>query len=314
VKAAEARNVAVIGAGLMGPGIALTFARGGFNVRLHDLTADKVQRALDRIRADLALFVENGLASASDVEDTVGRIQGTTDLADALHEAHYVVEAVFEDLAVKQQLFREFERLCPAPTVLASNTSALSVDDIACTARCPERVIAANYWNPPHILPLVEVVPGRRTSTDTVEFTCEILRRSGKRPVVLQKYVPGYIGNRLQFALLREAVSLVERGIASAEDVDAVVEQSFGRRLAVTGPLKTADLGGLDVFLSISRTLFQDLNNSSEAARLLLEAVQQGHLGAKTGKGIYDWPPERIQEVKAARDRELMRWLKVTLS
>jgi 3-hydroxybutyryl-CoA dehydrogenase len=309
MKASEARNIAVVGAGLMGPGIALTFARGGFNVRLNDLTADKVHRALDRVRADLALLVENELASPGDAEDAVGRIQGTTDLAEALHQVHYVVEAVFEDLAVKQQLFRELELLSPAQTVLASNTSALSVDDIAAAVRCPERVIAANYWNPPHILPLVEVVPGRRTSADTVEFACDILRRSGKRPVVLREYVPGYIGNRLQFALLREAVSLVERGIASAEDVDAVVELSFGRRLAVTGPLKTADLGGLDVFLSISRTLFRDLDNSSEAPQLLLEAVQQGHLGAKTGKGIYDWPQERIQEVKAARDRALMRWL-----
>jgi 3-hydroxybutyryl-CoA dehydrogenase len=310
MKASEARNVAVVGAGLMGPGIALTLARGGFNVRLNDLTAEKVQRALDRIRADLALFVENGLASASDAEGALGHIEGTTDLAEALHEAHYVVEAVFEDLAVKQQLFREFERLCPAQAVLASNTSALSVDDIAAAVRWPERVIAANYWNPPHILPLVEVVPGHRTSADTVEFTCDILRRSGKRPVVLRKYVPGYIGNRLQFALLREAVSLVERGIASAEDVDAVVELSFGRRLAVTGPLKTADLGGLDVFLAIARNLFQDLDSSSEAPALLVDAVQQGNMGAKTGKGIYDWPPERIQEVKATRDHELMRWLK----
>ena len=173
MKASEARNIAVVGAGLMGPGIALTLARGGFNVRLNDLTAEKVQRALDRIRADLALFVENGLASASDAEGALGRIQGTTDLAEALHEAHYVVEAVFEDLAVKQQLFREFERMCPAQAVLASNTSALSVDDIAAAVRWPERVIAANYWNPPHILPLVEVVPGHRTSADTVEFTCE---------------------------------------------------------------------------------------------------------------------------------------------
>jgi len=312
MKAAEARNVAVIGAGLMGPGIALTFARGGFTVHLNDLTTDKVQRALDHIRADLALLVDSGLANASDIENTLGHIQGTTDLAEALHEAHYVVEAVFEDLAVKQQLFREFERLCPAQTVLASNTSALSVDDIAAAMRWPEQVIAANYWNPAHILPLVEVVPGRRTSTETLDFTCQILRRSGKRPVVLRKYIPGYIGNRLQFALLREAVSLVERGIASAEDVDAVVELSFGRRLAATGPLKTADLGGLDVFLSISRTLFQDLDNSSEAPQLLLEAVQQGHLGAKTGQGIYDWPPERVQEVKAARDHALMRWLKIS--
>ena len=312
MKATDARNVAVIGAGLMGPGIALTFARGGFNVCLRDLTAEKVQRALDRIRSDLALFVENGLASASDAEEALQRIQGTTDLAEAVANADYVVEAVFEDLAIKQQLFREFERLCPEETVLASNTSALSVDDIAAAVRCPERVIAANYWNPPHILSLVEVVPGRRTSAATVEFTCGILRRSGKRPVVLRQYVPGYIGNRLQFALLREAVSLVERGIASAEDVDAVVELSFGRRLAVAGPLKTADLGGLDVFLSIAESLFKDLDNSSAPPRLLVDAVRQGNLGAKTGKGIYDWSAERLAEVKSVRDRELMRWLKET--
>lgn len=310
--APEIKEVAVIGAGLMGHGIAQEFALAGFQVRLQDVTEERVRRGIEGIRANLDFFVQNELARPEQVEPTVSRLKGFTDLAEAVEGVDFVLEAVSEDLKLKQELFGRFEHLCPKHTILASNTSGLSVNRIAEGTTCPERVIVAHHWNPPHLIPLVEVVPAERTSVDTVELTCKLLRRCGKQPVVLNRDVPGFIGNRLQFALYREAMSIVERGIASPEAVDAVVELTFGRRLPVTGPIKSGDLAGLDVFLSISEYLFKDIESSTEPPRSLAEAVKRGDLGVKTGKGVYDWTPESIAEIKAARERELVRWLKRT--
>lgn len=310
MKASDVKSVAVVGAGLMGHGIAQAFALGGFEVRFNDLTPERLQRGLDGIRANMDVFVQNDLASAPQAQRALRRIRGTTELAEALQGVDFVVEAVFEDLGVKQQVFAQCEALCPSHTVLASNTSGLSVNEIARAAQAPERVIVAHFWNPPHLMTLVEVVPGRHTAPATVQLTCDVLRRCGKRPIVLQRDVPGHIGNRLQYALLREALYIVQQGIASAEDVDAVVELTIGRRLAVTGPLKSADLGGLDVFEAICSYLFGDLDNATEPSGILTEPVSRGDYGAKTGKGIYEWPPERLRETLAAREAELIRWLK----
>ncbi len=310
MRAEDVKNVAVVGAGLMGHGIAQSLALGGFDVRLTDLSTEQLQHGLDRIQANLDVFVQNDLASPYQAEQALERIRGTTELGEALQGVDFVVEAVFEDLAVKQRVFRQCETLCPGHTVLASNTSGLSVNEIARAAQAPERVIVAHFWNPPHLMTLVEVVPGRQTAPATVQLTCDVLRRCHKRPIVLRRDVPGQIGNRLQYALLREALYIVEQGIASAEDVDAVVELTIGRRLAVTGPLKSADLGGLDVFEAICRYLFRDLDNATEPSDILTEPVSRGDYGAKTGKGIYDWPPERLSQTLAAREAELIRWLK----
>jgi len=304
------KEVAVIGAGLMGHGIAQVFGLADYDVRLHDLTEEQVQRAIESIRENLKLFMQNRLVTSEDAERCLQRIKGVTDLRDAVERADLVIEAVFEDLRLKQEVFAQMGRLCPEHTIMASNTSWLSVNRIAESSPCPERVIVAHFWNPPHIMGVVEVVPADRTAPAVVDGICAVLRKCGKHPVVLRKDVPGHIGNRLQFALFREALAIVERGIASPEDVDAVVEMTFGRRLPVTGPMKTADLAGLDLFLAISKYLFKEIENSTEPPRLLVDAVKRGNLGAKTGRGLLAWQPGKAEQIKVQRDAELLRWLK----
>ncbi len=305
-------RVAVVGAGLMGHGIAQVFALGGHQVWLHDSDEGRLEKALAGIRGNLDLLVQGGVVDAARVAPCLGRIQTTPSLAQAAGHADLVVEAVYEDLAVKRSVFAALAAVCPPHTIFASNTSGLSVNRLAEGCAYAERMVVAHFWNPPHIFSIVEVVPGKRTSPATVEGLCAALKGCGKRPVVLKQNIPGHIGNRLQFALFREALSLVQRGVASAEDVDAVVELTFGRRLPVTGPLKSADLGGLDLFYSIASYLFKDLDNSKEPPPLLADAIEAGHLGAKTGEGLMEWPEGSAADLKRRRDASLIRWLKET--
>lgn len=309
VQIGEMRRIAVIGAGTMGHGIAQEFARAGYQVVLQDLEDDIVQRATVRIEANLHACCGAELITSEEVPAIMGRIWGTADLAEAAADADFVVEAVAEDLDLKRRLFRELDGLCPRRTVLATNTSGLSITRIAAATARPDRVVGTHFWNPPHLIPLVEVVRGDETSDETTALACQIVECLGKSPVVVRKDVPGFVGNRLQLALLREALAIVEQGIASAADVDTVVKTGFGRRLAVIGPLETADLGGLDIFFAIARYLLPELDRSTEPPPLLAEKVRQGKLGSKTGKGFYNWTDEKAQATIAARDRELMRHL-----
>jgi 3-hydroxybutyryl-CoA dehydrogenase len=171
-------------------------------------------------------------------------------------------------------------------------------------------VIVTHFWNPPHLIPLVEIVRGQKTSEEAAKVTAELMVIIGKAPVLVQKDVPGFIGNRLQFALLREALYLVEQGIASMQDVDNVVKWSFGRRLPVTGPIESVDLGGVDVFLAISEYLMKDLCRATDPSPLLVDCAEKGCLGTKTENGLYDWTPESIAEVQQARGRGIIESLK----
>jgi 3-hydroxybutyryl-CoA dehydrogenase len=203
-----------------------------------------------------------------------------------------VVEATFEDLSVKQQVFGELDRLCPPRTILASNTSSLMPSQLAAATGRPDKVLVAHYFNPPYLLPLVEIVRSEKTSEESITTVCEVMKKIGKRPVVIQKEVPGFIGVRLQAALLREAASIVHKGIASPQDVDSVIKNSFGRRLAVAGVFEVSDLAGWDIVVSVNANLLPDLEASTEVSPLLKQKVDRGELGAKTGKGFYDWTSE----------------------
>jgi 3-hydroxybutyryl-CoA dehydrogenase len=236
-------------------------------------------------------------------------IKGFTTLAEAAAGADFVIEAIVEDLAVKQGVFREVEALVPPHTILASTTSGLDPTKLAALTRRPERVIVTHFWNPPHLLPLVEIVRGEKTTDATVGVAMALVARLGKKPIEVKKAIPGFVGNRLQFALLREALYIVEQGWATPEDVDAAVKYSFGRRLAVTGPLESADLGGLDVFYSIQSYLNQDLCHERGPSQLLKEKVERGELGVKTGRGFYDWQDGRVLAIKKAREEDLIKRL-----
>ncbi|MFC1461432.1 3-hydroxyacyl-CoA dehydrogenase family protein, partial [Verrucomicrobiota bacterium] len=311
VKAQDISRVAIIGAGTMGAGLAGEFARAGCDVRLVDLSDDMLQRGL-KMQADAQkALIEAKLLSAREAAAALKRIRPLTCLKTACDQVELLIEAVSEDMAVKHEMFRQFDELCPGGSILASNTSGLSITEIARATKRPELVAGMHFWNPPHIIPLVEVTKGEETSDSTAELLVEMCRRIGKRPILVRHSIPGFVGNRLQFAVLREALHILSDGIASAKDIDAAMTAGPGLRYGLLGPLRTADLGGLDVFLAISKYLFADLNSEGSAPALMEELVRKGRLGAKTGSGFYKYTKEELSEILAQRDRVILGFLKV---
>ena len=299
--------VAVIGNGLIGHGVAQIFATAGTPVRLIGRQAASLDAALGRIRESLGRFQAHGLLTAEAAGAALGRIATTTDL-DAAADVDLVVEAVTEDIPLKHGIFERLDRICPAPAVLATS-SGQPASRLADRVRHRERLVAAHFWNPPQLIPLVEVCAGPETAPDVVPWICAVLRAVGKQPVVLEREIDGFIGNRLQFALLREALALWAAGVASAEAIDLAVKTSFGRRLAVTGPLESADLGGLDTFRAFSAFLFPGLDRSTEPPAAMADLVRAGHRGLSSGRGFYDWSARDGDGLVARRVEELFRHL-----
>lgn len=310
MRADEIRTICNLGTGTMGFGTALLFAMKGYAVRMFGRSEASVERGFGKIREALETYKRSGLITEEAIPATLGRITGCTTLEDAAQGADFVIESIAEQLDVKREVWARMEELTGPETIFATNTSGLSPTAIAEALRRKERFVVAHFWNPPHLLPLVEVVPGRHTSAETVQTTWRLIEKIGKKPVALKREALGFIGNRLQLALLREALSIVEQGIATPEAVDATVRYSLGRRLATTGPLESADLGGLDIFYAISSYLNADLCAAREPSPILRQAVNENALGAKTGRGIYSWPKERITEIQRAREENLLEWLK----
>ena len=295
-------RIAVVGAGLMGHGIAQVFALAG-----HDVTiTDTVTSNLDTVKSRIV----TNLRDLGDDQSAVERVHPSGDLAEAVREADFVVEAVIEDLAAKQQLFAEIERHVRTDTILASNTSVIPITRIMEGLRDRTRALGTHWWNPPYLVPLVEVIGTKWTSQQAIEFTMLLHSAAGKQPAHVKKDVPGFIGNRLQHALWREAVSLVERGICDAETVDTVIKAAFGRRLAVLGPLENADLVGTDLTLAIHETVLPDIDSRPGPSPYLAGLVANGKLGFKTGEGFRKWPPQAqadlrskvLHHLKKARD------------
>ena len=274
-------RVAVIGAGLMGHGIALRFALAGHEVGLHDIDPDVLGSTPTRIAAALA---------AVGADPQVGeRIELHGSAAAAVAGASFVTEAASERVGVKRAIFAELDALCDRHVILASNTSVIPIGRIAGDLDGAPRMVGTHWWNPPHLIRLVEVVQGPHTAPAVIESTLTLLREIGQEPVHVHRDVPGFVGNRLQHALWREAIALVADGVCDAETVDAVVTAGFGRRLAVMGPLETADLIGLDLTLDIHEELISDLDVTPGPSAYLRELVQSGRLGARTGQGFRVW-------------------------
>lgn len=298
---AKAR-IAVIGAGLMGHGIAQVFALAGHDVTITDSVKSNVESAKTRIATNLRAL--------GDDEHAVDRVHPKLDIAEAVREADFVVEAVSEDLPLKQKIFGEIERHARADTVLASNTSVIPITKIMEGLRDRSRALGTHWWNPPYLVPLVEVIATQWTSQKTVDWTMNLHAEAGKKPAHVKKDVPGFIGNRLQHALWREAIALVEHGICDAETVDAVIKAAFGRRLAVLGPLENSDLVGTDLTLAIHKTVLPDIDSRPGPSPYLEALVQQGKLGFKSGEGFRKWSPEEqaalrqkvLQHLKKSRD------------
>jgi 3-hydroxybutyryl-CoA dehydrogenase len=277
---AKAR-IAVVGAGLMGHGIAQVFALAGHEVTITDAVAASLDTTKSRIAANLRDLGED--------ESAVARVLPCADLAEAVRGADYVVEAVSEDLPLKQKLFGEIERHVRPDTILASNTSVIPITSIMQGLTARERALGTHWWNPPFLVPLVEVIETQWTSQQAIAWTMALHEAAGKKPAHVKKDVPGFIGNRLQHALWREAIALVEQGICDAQTVDAVVKASFGRRLAVLGPLENADLIGTDLTLAIHANVLSAIDSRPGPSPYLQKLVADGKVGFKSGEGFRKW-------------------------
>ena len=279
-----AECIAILGGGLMGHGIAQVFACAGHDVRITDPAAEARAGIRARIKANLDdLGRDSGPLARVEVVETLQACVAGADL---------VIEAAPEQLELKQQIFADVERAAPPAAILASNTSVIPIGLIMSRVASKTRTLGTHWWNPPYLVPLVEVIRTGDTSDDAVAVTIDLLRRVGKAPVAVQKDVPGFVGNRLQHALWREAIALVADGVCDAKTVDDVVKSSFGARLAVLGPIENADLVGIDLTRAIHSYVFPALDRATEPSLYLDKLIEEGRLGFKSGRGFREWPPE----------------------
>jgi 3-hydroxybutyryl-CoA dehydrogenase len=291
--------IGIVGGGLMGHGLAYLFAAAGHEVGVYEPDTDSRASLPQRWRQILDLF-EDDLR-------VLDRIAVHGRLAPAIADAAFVFEAAPERLALKQRIFAELEGVVSVDTVLASNSSAIPSTQIARDLAYRERVIGTHFWNPPHLVPLVEVIQNQWTTNSVVERTMALLRRAGKTPVHVRRDVPGFVGNRLQHALKREAIALLADGVCDAETIDTVVKQGLGARMAVLGPMEQSDLVGLDLTLDIANVLYPDLDRTAGPHPFLQAKVANGHLGMKTGEGFRKWSALEADSVRAELSRFLTR-------
>lgn len=293
-------RIAVIGAGLMGHGIAQIFAVHGHPVWLVDDKEETLNSAKDRVRTNLANMAKQGVDLDEDILVIVERINTTMDLSEACEGANFVFEAVFEDLELKQNLFVDLDKFCPPDVILCSNTSVISITEIAEKAEHRERIVGTHFWNPPYLIPLVEVVRAEESADWCITATYDLLARVGKHPVHVHKDVPGFVGNRLQHALWREAFAIIDEGICDPATVDEVIRNGFGLRLPVLGPVETADMVGLDLTLAIHNYILKYINADPTPSTTLQAKVEAGELGFKSGSGFLEWSSS---DIGASRQR-----------
>jgi 3-hydroxybutyryl-CoA dehydrogenase len=305
-------TASVIGSGLMGTGIAAVFAAAKMKVMLIDTDQTRLDGSKNRIQRIAA-----ELSAADLIEETpetvAARVVCASDLA-ACKESELIVEAIFENLEAKHALYTQLEAIVSASTIIGSNTSGLLPSELCRPFRHPERFLVVHFWNPPHAIPLVEVVPHPGTKPEVTETVLEFLRSVKTDPVLVAKEIPGFIGNRLQYAVLREALAIVRSGAATPEAVDTAMKASLGPRYSVVGPIETADLGGLDTFFTIASYLMPLLAKDEDVLQLIKEKVAAGKTGLRSGEGFYPWPEERAAAVVARRNRALLQHRKSVIS
>ncbi|ENT2995071.1 3-hydroxyacyl-CoA dehydrogenase family protein [Raoultella planticola] len=302
-------TLAVLGAGLMGIGIACHFARHGHRVRLYDTDPSRLAEVPAVAAAILHELQESGQFDAVHQQAVLARLAGTTSLSD-LAESTLLIEAIPERLPLKHALYAQLETLIADDAIIASNTSGLPPDSLAAGMRHPQRLLIAHFWHPPHFIPLVEVVPGSATRPELPALVSDFFTRAALEAVVLQRAAPGFVGNRLQFALLREALHIVHSGIASPEVVDRVMRASLGRRYAMVGPLEAADMTGLATVLDICQHLLPELAGDAQMMELVAEKVARGETGARSGQGFYRWDTARMARIQSRRQHLLRYALK----
>jgi 3-hydroxyacyl-CoA dehydrogenase len=297
---AEVKRAAVIGTGTMGPGIGAVLARVGIDTALYDVSTE----ALEAAKAGVQL-AEGVLERLEAAQAPGGSVRFETDLPAALEGADLVIEAVPERLELKHEVFRQFEEHVAPDAVLASNTSGIPITKIADAVEHPGRVVGMHWSNPPHLIPMIEVIPGEKTDQSAVDAAKELVRRIGYHPVV-EREVAGFVENRILYAILRECLDLVDRGIIDPEGLDLNVRWGIGYKLAVIGPMELLDMAGLDIYNAVGSYLNKDLCTSGEVSSTIRDKIDQGRLGMKTGGGIYDYTPEQIGELRAKRAAKLV--------
>ncbi|AGF56034.1 3-hydroxybutyryl-CoA dehydrogenase [Clostridium saccharoperbutylacetonicum] len=290
------RNITVFGPGMMGSGIAQVFA-GNEDLKVTIFIREKFEyECMDKIKSNLQVLKENGVITEEKIKGILDRIALTEDLQEAVKDADFIVECIPENMELKQDLFKRLEPICKDTTIFATNTSVMSITEISEKVKDKSRLVGTHFWNPPYLIPLVEVIKSDYTSDEIMDKTMELLKKVEKHPIRVNKDVPGFVANRLQHALWREAISIVEHDIADAATVDEAIKYSFGLRLPVLGPMENSDMVGTDLTLSIHSYILKHLENSTEPSPILKEKVEAGDLGFKTGKGFQEWSADQAKK------------------
>ncbi len=300
------RRILVVGAGTMGHSIAQTFAQGGYPVALVDLNRETLDKAASLIASNLRTLEDLHLLKKGKGREIIERIHLLTSLEEGSRDADLAIEAIFEDYEAKGELFERLETLCPSRTILASNTSYLNIFELKTLKRL-EKIIITHWYAPPHIIPLVEVVRGPRTSKETVESMKKLLSKLGKQPVIMDKFIPGFIVNRLQRALAREIFHLLDNGYATGEDIDTAIKASLGIRIPILGVVQRYDFTGIDLVHQFMRNPSIDLVSEDKPSETLKRLIDRGHLGVKSGRGFYDYSGKKMDQIMRERDIKLIK-------
>jgi 3-hydroxybutyryl-CoA dehydrogenase len=306
----DIKQVSVIGCGVIGPDISTCLLINDIQVRLVGLDDEDVSRGVSNIQKNLTDLVEAGVITHEERTRALGMVQNATDIASAVLNADMVFEAVFEDLKVKQKVFAEIDGNCSQRALLCSSTSGLSPNDIGAHIKHQDRMMVTHFWNPPYLVPLVEVLPHECMSEEAKGVAIAFIEKLGKIPVILKKDFPGHIGNRLQHALYREALYLIEQGVADPADIDKVVLASFGPRFSTIGPMEYFDSCGLDLHAQVQSYLYPTLCNAPAPQKILIDNVRAGHLGQKSRRGLYDWSNRDDEEFRRRRNQRFIEMLK----
>jgi 3-hydroxybutyryl-CoA dehydrogenase len=308
MKVEDIKNIGIVGAGTMGHGIALSFSLGGYRVFLQDLKDDILNGAIEKIRKALDTFIDADIITREESEQSLQRINTTTNLEMLCEKSDYVCECIVEDSSQKRELFKRLDLFCPPHTILASNTSSLVLSDFGRDVKRQEKIIVTHYFNPPHIVPTVEVVKGPNTSEETFDIAYGLLIKTKKLPVKVQKEIPGYLVNRIQFAMFREVLYLLYNGVASPEDIDRAVKGSFGFRLASIGPLMTLDLSGIPKWKEVAVNMFENAYKFICSDTELPKEAKEQFL---QGRGFFHYSEEEWAKIIEKRDKEFLQRLKM---
>jgi len=302
----EIRNVTIVGAGTMGHSLAQVFAHGGYKVWLNDINEGILSKARSLVASNLKTLTDLGFLEKGQEAPILGRIQTTTKIEEAGKAADLVIEAIVEDEAAKKEIFSKLDKVCPPTAILASNTSHMDIFKIVETSR-PKKVLITHWFAPPHIVPLVEIVRGPKTSQETVDTVKVLLLNLGKKPIVITKFLPGFIANRLQSALGNEVFHLLDNGYATAEDIDTATKASFALRMPILGLVKRMDFTGLDLIQKVRRNATYKVPAQRMESKSVDTLVEQGKLGVKTGSGFYEYGGRSTEEIMKERDIKLLK-------